>query len=45
MNLGVSDKVLIKYLIEKLGIEAAKKHETSPITMMFSVLALALSSY
>jgi hypothetical protein len=32
-------------LVENLGIEAEKKHESNPITMMFSVLALVLSNY
>jgi hypothetical protein len=43
--LGVCDQVLIKYLVDNLGIEADKKHENNPITMMFSVLALVLSNY
>jgi hypothetical protein len=45
VELGVSDKVLIKYMVDYLGIDAAKKHESSPTTMMFSVLSLALSNY
>lgn len=48
--LGVSDKVLIAYMADKLSpymdeTQAAKKDLASPITMMFSVLALALSTY
>jgi len=43
--LGVCDQVLITYLVEKLGIEADKKHESNPITMMFSLLSLVLGNY
>jgi hypothetical protein len=45
VELGVEDSVLIKYLVDELGISAAKKHAQSPVFMMFSVLSLALSSY
>lgn len=43
--MGVNAEVLIKYMVENLGIEAGKNHTTSPATMMFSVLSLAISEY
>lgn len=45
VELGIEDSVLIKYLVDELGISAAKQHTQSPVVMMFSVLSLALSSY
>ena len=45
VQVGFCDKVLITYLVEKLDIDSNKKLEASPITMMFSVLSLALHNY
>lgn len=45
VTIGVNSEVLINYMVENLGIEAGKQHVTSPATMMFAVLSLAISEY